>query len=473
MSIYTRMYDTNVYEIAKRQGYLIMEEDDDNNNVESPLPFFYKQGKVPLGQSNMATKRGFSREDAFTAFVEEELNHPNLTVCTEVLAKELLFHEDSSSSSNNNNNMTKTCIGIKVILLSSNTNNNTNKNNEEINLYINNDTNPNSQVIVSLGSLKTPQLLMLSGIGDENTLNKLNIKCKKHLPSVGQHLQDHPMLNVYCPFVKTNIIKDPNNNKEEQKQLALQKRINHAKSHGTNIFINTTLRPTSTSNHENGILHPKRTGYDITVCTASWRQPPVPSRLIHDKRYWPQPGLKSNDFNGIDTSNYYCGVIMLHQPSSRGEIILQSKNPFDSPILKLNMLQDQEDRLRIVDGMKRWIDIVKEYDVVDVNELLKQIDEANMDYDTFARTYVESNQHIACSCRMGMDEMNSVTKYNLKVHGINRLRIADASIMPCINSSTTNAPSMMIGWACGDLIEMEKSGGGGNVLRSNSTTSKL
>ena len=277
MSIYTRMYDTNVYEIAKRQGYLIMEEDDDNNNVESPLPFFYKQGKVPLGQSNMATKRGFSREDAFTAFVEEELNHPNLTVCTEVLAKELLFHEDSSSSSNNNNNMTKTCIGIKVILLSSNTNNNTNNNNEEINLYINHDTNPNSQVIVSLGSLKTPQLLMLSGIGDENTLNKLNIKCKKHLPSVGQHLQDHPMLNVYCPFVKTNIIKDPNNNKEEQKQLALQKRINHAKSHGTNIFINTTLRPTSTSNHENGILHPKRTGYDITVCTASWRQPPVPS----------------------------------------------------------------------------------------------------------------------------------------------------------------------------------------------------
>ena len=129
----------------------------------------------------------------------------------------------------------------------------------------------------------------------------------------------------------------------------------------------------------------------------------------------------------------------------------------EQPALHLNLLGTEEDRARLAYGVRVWRDLMRTgplSSVIDWQEFEAQAD--GMDDDTIARSYVLSNQHISCTCRMGphgeLDLHNSVVGPDFRVHRCKGLRVCDASVQPSILSSTTNAVSMALGRMCAAVM---------------------
>lgn len=257
----------------------------------------------------------------------------------------------------------------------------------------------NAEVIMASGSIQTPKLLMLSGVGDEAQLSELDIATVQHLPGVGENLQDHPI--VGGGLWKSSMVVEACNNAAE-----------------ANLFAYS------------------RAGLD---------RPDL--HIFHIEG--PYLSEKTMEYASQDVWSVSPG---LARPFSRGSVRLRSRNPKDMPIINANMLGDERDMAALRVGM----DIARTLGNSSAMSEFRQAEilpgeRVGSDLDALIRDGVMSMHHPTCTAKMGNDDM-SVVDPSLRVHSISNLRITDGSIMPTITTGNTQAPCMMIAETLGDMM---------------------
>ena len=267
--------------------------------------------------------------------------------------------------------------------------------------------------------INSPQILELSGIGNPRVLKKAGISVIKELNGVGENLRDHIGVRLIYNVTKPNL---SYNERARGFNLIKQAFLYVFKRDG---FLALPSAPVL------GFLKtkPELSSPDVQVHF-------IPYRLV----------LKNGKRSLGRDPGITC-TINQSRPESQGSVHIISPNPEDHPAIKFNFLSKSSDRECLVEGVKliRKImnsDELKEY----CEEELENGRNFSSDEDIlqFIRENAESIYHASGTCKMGSDKM-AVVDNKLKVHGINNLRVADASIMPTLISGNTNAVCMMIG----------------------------
>ncbi|MEH1841559.1 MAG: GMC family oxidoreductase N-terminal domain-containing protein [Nostoc sp.] len=261
----------------------------------------------------------------------------------------------------------------------------------------------NQEVILSAGAFESPKLLMLSGIGDKAQLQAMDIPIVVDLPGVGQNLQDHILVPV--PYEATG-------------------------------DLHTAM--SSNGCAEAGLfLHSQR------------NQEAAPDlELIFGPTVWAPPGYPNS---GVG----FTGIIALVHPENIGSVSLRSPDPQDAPVIRMNYLQSQSDVQKLVEGVRliRQLFQTSAFDEFRGREVAPGADVTS---DTALEAYIRETcgtvYHPIGTCKMGTDPM-AVVNPDLQVHGVEGLRVVDASIMPTLNTGHTNAPAIMIGEKAADLIK--------------------
>lgn len=279
------------------------------------------------------------------------------------------------------------------------------------------------EVILCGGSINSPQMLMLSGIGPADELNAHGIKVRSHLPGVGQNLQDHVdlMLQWSCT-----------------KPVTLARLANPlAKLAAGAEWLLKRTGPVASNIWEAGGLI--RTNSDVPSPNIQFHFGPVAVDYIGDKIQLKQ--------------GFQLHVSQLRQ-SSRGRLRLVSADPGTSPVIAFDFLTTDHDRREMVEGVKAARHIVDQPAFAPFRGAAIYPD-ANVRSDAqildYVRTVSETEFHPSCTCRMGQDAM-AVTGPDLKVHGVENLRVVDASVMPAVISANLNATVMMIAEKAADMI---------------------
>lgn len=261
------------------------------------------------------------------------------------------------------------------------------------------DVRANAEVILSAGAVQSPKLLMLSGIGDRDALSALDIASAVHLPGVGSNFQDHPVIGG-------GLWQAP-------EPVAVRNNAGEA-----NLFARSDPSMESPDLHIFHIEAPYLS--EVTFAHA-------------DANVWSiSPGLV--------------------RPHSRGSLTLRSKNPHDKPRIEANMLGDERDldALRKAMALTRSLGNSKAMQSFVSREILPG-DRKGEDLDNLIRDGAMSMHHPAGTLKMGLGD-DSVVDPQLRVRGIKRLRVADASIMPSITTGNTMAPCVLIGERASELL---------------------
>ncbi|WP_174247912.1 choline dehydrogenase [Bradyrhizobium sp. S69] len=283
------------------------------------------------------------------------------------------------------------------------------------------------EVIVSSGGFQTPQLLMLSGVGDSAALAKHGIESVHHLPGVGQNLQDHP------DFIFAYTSDDPNFTGISFGGIA---RIFRAIGQ-----YRRERRGPMTSNFAEcgGFLktHPELGVPDIQLHFGM--------AMVDDhgrKRHW--------------GSGFSCHVCLL-RPKSRGSVTLKNADPMQAPLIDPNFLGEVDDLEAMVAGFKttRRLMETPALRALQKEDMFTSGIDTDDDIRALLRARVDTVYHPVGTCKMGVDDPMAVVDPTLKVHGLDGLRVVDASIMPTLIGGNTNAPTIMIGEKAADMIRAE------------------
>jgi choline dehydrogenase len=279
------------------------------------------------------------------------------------------------------------------------------------------------EVIISGGAINSPQILMLSGIGDGQELGKHNIDVVQHLPGVGQNLQDH--IEAYVQFAC-------------KKPVSLYRAMNPLAKLKIGVEWILTGKGLGATNHfesggfirsEAGVLHP-------------------------DLQYHFFPMAISYDgTSAAKDHGYQCHVGPM-RPTSRGAVTLKSADPSQHPRVVFNYMETEQDRREMRAGVRHTREILNQqaFDIYNDGELTPGPSATSDDaIDAFVRAKAESAYHPSCTCRMGTDAM-AVVDGNARVHGVDGLRVVDASIMPDIISGNLNIPTIMMAEKLADSI---------------------
>ena len=280
------------------------------------------------------------------------------------------------------------------------------------------------EVVLCGGAIGSPHIMMLSGIGPAAHLTEMGIDPVHHLPGVGQCLQDHysSAVKLRCsqPITFNDVMMNP------LKKLGV----------GIRYLL-----------HRDGPLTMAAGPVALFARTR-------PELASPDIKISISPFSLDNPAAGLHKFSGFTVIAYQLRPDSRGEIKLKSANPFDAPAMIPNYLTDPNDQRTIVDGLKIARGLLK-------NPLLSRYVESeylpgpdvNTDAEllNYARQYGGTVYHPTSTCRMVPDPM-AVVDERLRVHGMDGLRVVDASIMPIVASGNTNAPTIMIAEKAADMI---------------------
>jgi len=348
-----------------------------------------------VGYFQQTSFKGF-RRSSYRSFLNRKIrSRENLTIITNTQISKLVFSD-------------KKVIGVECIQ---------SKGQPNKTIYA------NHEVILSAGAISSPQILQLSGIGDEKHLTKLGVNVIHNNPAVGKNLQDH--LQVRMVFkTNTRTLNDELNTWWKKALIGLQYALFRTgpltlSASQVYIFTNTSL--------------------DGSRPNIQFHMQP----LSADK-----PGDGVHPFSAFTMS--ICNL----RPQSRGEVTINSKNPEDLPKIIPNYLSTQSDQKIAIDSIK----VARK--IANASPLKQHIlDEfvpggslvSDEDLLEAAKNNSQSIYHPVGTCKMGNDK-NSVVDDQLKVYGVKGLRVVDASIMPELVSGNTNAPTMMIAEKAAEMI---------------------
>ena len=283
------------------------------------------------------------------------------------------------------------------------------------------------EIIIASGAIGSPRLLLLSGIGSGDELQQLGINCEHELPGVGRNLQDH--IDVYA----INELNGPYSYDKYKKPL-------YKLWAGIEYFF-FGKGPVTSNLAEGG-----------AVWYADDNEP-EPDIQFH---FLPGAGLEAGVGN---TASYGCTLNSCHlRPRSRGWVKLRSADPKDAPLINPNYWAEPYDFEMSLRGFKLVREIMAQ---PAFREYIKSETQPGPDCRTdtdiaaYARKHGKTDYHPVGTCKMGTDEM-AVVDPELRVRGIDGLRVADSSIMPRLISSNTNAASIMIGEKAADLVKGNK-----------------
>ncbi|MFT5112336.1 MAG: choline dehydrogenase [Parasphingorhabdus sp.] len=285
----------------------------------------------------------------------------------------------------------------------------------------------NAEVVLCAGSINTPQLLQCSGIGDAAVLQPMGIDMCKHLPGVGRNLQDHLQIRL---VYKTNLhtLNDELNNWFKRMMVGVQ------------YFLTRTGPLTLAASQ-------------VVVFTKS-----NPTVQRPDIQFHMQPLSADKPGEGVHPFSAFTSSVCQLRPHSRGHIVIKSPDAFEYPAIHPNYLSDDRDCEVAVNAIKVARSIAEApalKDCITDEYVPGRQYQSDEDILQAAREFSQTIYHPTSTCKMGNDDM-AVVDERLRVHGIDGLRIADASIMPNIVSGNTNAPCIMIGEKAADMIRAEK-----------------
>ena len=277
------------------------------------------------------------------------------------------------------------------------------------------------EIIISGGAVNSPVLLMQSGIGPVQTLQHNDIELVQPLAGVGQNLQDHPIVPVrYLTSRPVSLLKAKSLNNLSRYLLRRRGMLC-----GSGVDVLAHLR----------------------TCTDL---PAVDLQLLLMAVLWLEQGLQKPTQHGFTV-----GAAAL-KPRSRGAITVRSNDPFEPPVIQPNYCSDEEgeDIRVLIEGISwaRRIVGMPEFASLAGAEITPGPEvKSDQDLTAYVRQHAQTYFHPVGTCKMGIDEM-AVVDPQLRVRGVERLRVVDASVMPTIPRANTNAATIMIAEKAADLI---------------------
>ena len=281
------------------------------------------------------------------------------------------------------------------------------------------------EVILCGGAINSPQLLQLSGVGNSEHLNSVGVETVHHLPGVGENLQDH--LEVYVQHAcKQPVSLNPN--------LAFWRRP----------FIGAAwlfLRkgPGASNHFEGGGF--ARSNEDVDYPNLMFHFLPIAVRY---------------DGTAPEGGHGYQVHIGPMYSNTRGSVKIKSDDPTQAPAILFNYLSTEEDKREWIEAVHVARNILGQsaFDPYSDGEISPgpsvSTDEEILEW---VREDGETAYHPSCTCKMGLDDMSVVHPDSLKVHGIEGVRVVDASVMPVVTNANIYAPTMMIAEKAADLIK--------------------
>ena len=281
------------------------------------------------------------------------------------------------------------------------------------------------EVVLCAGSVNSPQLLELSGIGRPGVLREHGIDVAHELPGVGENLIDH-----MAPRVVLRLKRHGATYNERAQGLGLAWQILRYAADGRGFLSLPSAPVLAFLRSRPGLEAP-----DVQVHFA-----PYSVKSPRERVLLPEPGMT-------------CTTYVL-RPESRGSIHVRSRDPAEAPTIRFNFLSDEQDRRGLVASV-RWVRQVMAAKAMDGfrDREMKPGPEVESDDEIvgWIRATAETAFHPAGTCKMGRDPM-AVVDERLRVHGVAGLRVADGSIMPTLVSGNTNAACIMIGEKASEMI---------------------
>jgi len=345
-----------------------------------------------FGPMHMTIKNGV-RWSTSNAYLRPAMSRSNLTVITHALVHKVLFEG-------------KQAVGLEF-----------ERKGKLTRLHC------NKEVILSAGSIGSPHILQLSGVGKSSTLAEAGIEQVHELPGVGENLQDH--LEFYFQFkclkpISLNGKLDPLN------KLFIGARW---------FFDKSGLGATN---------HFESCGFIRSKPGLEWP----------DLQYHFLPAAMRYDGKEAFAGHGFQVHVGHNKPKSRGFVKVVSKDAHVAPHIQFNYLSHAED----IEGFRACVRLTREIinqpglDEYRGEEIQPGVDiQTDEEIDRFVRSSVESAYHPSCSCKMGEDAM-AVVDSETKVHGIDGLRVVDSSIFPTIPNGNLNSPTIMLAERAADLI---------------------
>ncbi len=282
------------------------------------------------------------------------------------------------------------------------------------------------EVLLAAGALQSPQLLMLSGIGPGEALRALGIAVRRDLPGVGRHLHDHPDVVAVLDAPHLSDL------------FGLSLRGAVSLMQGALEWRRERKGLLTTNFAEAGGFVRSDPGVD---------RPDLQFHFVVGK-------LVDHGRKTVFGHGYSCHVCLL-RPKSRGSVTLASADPFAAPLIDPNFLAERDDLDRLVRGFKAMRRVLAQPALAahGARELSASAGaQSDAEIEAFVRGHADTIYHPVGSCRMGRGPLD-VVDAELRVRGVDGLRVVDASVMPQIVSGNTNAPTIMIAEKAADLIK--------------------
>ena len=280
-----------------------------------------------------------------------------------------------------------------------------------------------SEVLLCGGAINSPQLLMLSGVGDPEQLALHGLKAVADLKGVGRNLHDH----LIAPVSASSLL--PVSYINFRKPLRML-------AAGLQYYLSRTGVAAEAGGAMAGFLKTD------------------PSQDIPDVQFHFVPMIYGDNGRSVSEAHGFMALCNVCRPRSRGTIRLKSADPFEAPLIDPNYFADPYDRRTMVAGLRLAREIMAQpafrpYYGAEIAPGAGV--ESDADLEAYVQAQAASIYHHVGSCRMGSDDM-AVVDEQLRVHGVQGLRVVDASIMPQIVSGNTNLCTMMIAEKAADMI---------------------